>query len=111
MDCQTVKSCDLDGYVAARLLELLNPGKVAVTRDPYNGFRVIANCAPEDLIYPEGWYFNDKNGEDLIYPEGWYFNDKNGLTNKHNSSTGQYDTIGVYDPEGYAWTEAAPTVN
>ena len=82
MDCQTVKSCDLDGYVAARLLELLNPGKVAVTRDPYNGFRVIANCAPEDLIYPEGWYFNDKNG----------------LTNKHNSSTGQYDTIGVYDP-------------
>ncbi len=95
MDCQTVKSCDLDGYVAARLLELLNPGKVAVTRDPYNGFRVIANCAPEDLIYPEGWYFNDKNG----------------LTNKHNSSTGQYDTIGVYDPEGYAWTEAAPTVN
>ena len=95
MDCQTVKSCDLDGYVAARLLELLNPGKVAVTRDPYNGFRVIANCAPEDLIYPEGWYFNDKNG----------------LTNKHNSSTGQYDTIGVYDPEGYAWTETAPTVN
>lgn len=95
MDCQAVKSCDLDGYVAARLLELLNPGKVAVTRDPYNGFRVIANCAPEDLIYPEGWYFNDKNG----------------LTNKHNSSTGQYDTIGVYDPEGYAWTEAAPTVN
>ena len=95
MDCQTVKSCDLDGYVAARLLELLNPGKVAVTRDPYNGFRVIANCAPEDLTYPEGWYFNDKNG----------------LTNKHNSSTGQYDTIGVYDPEGYAWTEAAPTVN
>ena len=95
MDCQTVKSCDLDGYVAARLLELLNPGKVAVTRDPYNGFRVIANCAPEDLIYPEGWYFNDKNG----------------LTNKHNSSTGQYDTIGVYDPEGYAWTEAAPTAN
>lgn len=95
MDCQTVKSCDLDGYVAARLLELLNPGKVAVTRDPYNGFRVIANCAPEDLIYPEGWYFNDKNG----------------LTNKHNSSAGQYDTIGVYDPEGYAWTEAAPTVN
>ncbi len=95
MDCQTVKSCDLDGYVAARLLELLNPGKVAVTRDPYNGFRVIANCAPEDLIYPEGWYFNDKNG----------------LTNKHNSSTGQYDTIGVYDPEGYAWTEVAPTVN
>lgn len=95
MDCQTVKSCDLDGYVAARLLELLNPGKVAVTRDPYNGFRVIANCAPEDLIYPEGWYFNDKNG----------------LTNKHNTSTGQYDTIGVYDPEGYAWTEAAPTVN
>ena len=95
MDCQTVKSCDLDGYVAARLLELLNPGKVAVTRDPYNGFRVIANCAPEDLIYPEGWYFNDKNG----------------LTNKHNSSTGQYDTIGVYDPEGYAWTEATPTGN
>ena len=95
MDCQTVKSCDLDGYVAARLLELLNPGKVAVTRDPYNGFRVIANCAPEDLIYPEGWYFNDKNG----------------LTNKHNSSTGQYDTIGVYDPEGYAWMEVAPTVN
>ena len=95
MDCQTVKSCDLDGYVAARLLELLNPGEVAVTRDPYNGFRVIANCAPEDLIYPEGWYFNDKNG----------------LTNKHNSSTGQYDTIGVYDPEGYAWTEVAPTVN
>lgn len=95
MDCQTVKSCDLDGYVAARLLELLNPGKVAVTRDPYNCFRVIANCAPEDLIYPEGWYFNDKNG----------------LTNKHNSSTGQYDTIGVYDPEGYAWTEVAPTVN
>ena len=95
MDCQTVKSCDLDGYVAARLLELLNPGKVAVTCDPYNGFRVIANCAPEDLIYPEGWYFNDKNG----------------FTNKHNSSTGQYDTIRVYDPEGYAWTEAAPTVN
>ena len=95
MDCQTVKSCDLDGYVAARLLELLNPGKVAVTRDPYNGFRVIANCAPEDLIYPEGWYFNDKNG----------------LTNKHNSSTGQYDTIGVYDPDGYRWTEAVPTAN
>ena len=95
MDCQTIKSCDLDGYVAARLLELLNPGKVAVTRDPYNDFRIIANCAPEDLIYPEGWYFNDKNG----------------LTNKHNSSTGQYAAIGVYDPEGYVWTEATPTVN
>ena len=53
MDCQTIKSCDLDGYVAARLLELLNPGKVAVTRDPYNDFRVIANCAPEDPGGPD----------------------------------------------------------
>lgn len=91
----TVKSCDLDGYVAARLLELLNPGKAAVTRDPYNDFRLIVSCAPEDLTYPEGWYFNTKNG----------------FTNKHNCSTGQYKSIGVYDPDGYRWTEAVPTVN
>ncbi len=87
---KTVRSCDLDGYVAARLLELLNPGKVAVTKDPYNQFRIIANCQPEDLIYPEGWYFNTKSG----------------FTNKHWSSTGQYETIGVYDPDGYPWTDA-----
>ena len=95
MDCQTVKSCDLDGYVAARLLELLNPGKVAVTRDPYNGFRVIANCAPEDLIYPEGWYFIDKNG----------------LTNKHKLQHWSVRHHRRVRPEGYAWTEVAPTVN
>ena len=35
--------------------------------------------------------------EQLILPEGFYFNDKNGITNKHNTQTGIYCDLEVED--------------
>ena len=31
-----------------------------------------------------------------IFPEGYYFNSKNGITNKHRTTSGQYETIRVF---------------
>ena len=33
--------------------------------------------------------------EELSFPDGWYYNDKNGLTNKYNSTTGIYHCIEI----------------
>lgn len=35
--------------------------------------------------------------EQLILPEGFYYNEKNGITNKHNTQTGSYCALKVED--------------
>ena len=35
--------------------------------------------------------------EQLVLPEGFYYNDKNGITNKHNTQTGMYCALEVED--------------
>ena len=35
--------------------------------------------------------------EQLVLPEGFYYNDKNGITNKHNTQTGAYCALEVED--------------
>ena len=35
--------------------------------------------------------------EQLVLPEGFYYNEKNGITNKHNTQTGMYCALEVED--------------
>lgn len=46
--------------------------------------------------YGEDSIVTDLDMSHAIFPEGYYFNRKNGITNKHNTTNGHYETIGVY---------------
>ncbi len=47
--------------------------------------------------------FGTVPGEDLILPEGYYYNEKNGITNKHNTASGVYEGFEYqYDMEHFA---------
>ena len=85
---KVVKMCDMSVNVAAKVLQMLNPGKVVVkAADDIGvvGF-IIASVEPKELNYPEGWYY--ANGR---------------FTNKHNSTTGAYDAIMMFDENGGIW--------
>ena len=85
---KTIKMCDMTGEIAAKIFELLNPGKVKV-KFVYNlGCTMVieTDTEPKDLIYPEGWY----------YTKGYF-------TNKHNSTTGAYVTVLMFNSKGDIW--------
>ena len=48
-----------------------------------------------------GLIFSSVEIEDLILPEWFYYNQKNGITNKHNTQSGIYGSVRVYPIEYY----------
>ncbi len=75
-----IKLCDMPVVISAKIFELLNPDKITIEETPLNhSFEIIYNANPEDLIYPEGWY----------YTQGFF-------TNKYNSTTTMYEKIAMH---------------
>ncbi len=84
---RTVKMCDMSGSIAAKVFEILNTGKVTINvADIDSVTAIITDTEPQELVYPEGWYY--ANGR---------------LTNKHNSTTGMYDTVLMFHTNGDIW--------
>ena len=79
---KTVKMCDMSAKIAGEVFRALNPGKVILSVahdiDKVTGIKTLLE--PKDLTYPEGWY----------YSKGYF-------TNKHNSTTGQYSQILMFN--------------
>ena len=42
-------------------------------------------------------FYSSVPGDQLILPEGFYYNEKNGVTNKHKTQSGMYCTLHVKD--------------
>lgn len=73
----------------AKELEILNPSVQFDVRDH--------SVSPVIVI------FGTVPGENLILPEGYYYNEKNGITNKHNTVSGLYEGFNYqYDMEHFA---------
>lgn len=73
----------------AKELEILNPSVQFDVRD--------YSVSPVIVI------FGTVPGENLILPEGYYYNEKNGITNKHNTASGLYEGFNYqYDVEHFA---------
>ena len=89
----TVKTADLAASLAGNLFAALNPMEVEFMRyHPFNQSQ-----------YPgSGVIITDTNPEELYYPEGWYFA-KGNFRNKHNTSSGKYDEIPMLRSDGTPW--------
>lgn len=66
-------------YNLVEALKLLNP---EVQIDFYDRTK-----SPVEII------FGTVPGENLVFPDGYYYNDKNGITNKHNTGSGIYESF------------------
>jgi len=86
------KMADLDGFTAAKLFDQINGGlvKFVIDRDgsygSADGLLLVTDCDPDELTYPEGWYF----------AKGTY-------RNKHNTTTGYYSEIPMFKTSGERW--------
>ena len=88
---KTVKMCDMPIHIAAKVLELLNPGKVKYVNEAEIELpMLITDVEPNQLDYPEGWY----------YAKGTF-------RNKHTSTTGIYQSIDMVMSNGQYWEELA----
>lgn len=88
---KTVKMCDMPLHIAAKVLEMLNPGKVKYVNDvEIESPMLITDVAPNELIYPEGWYYA-----------------KGSFRNKHTSTTGIYQCVDMVKSNGEFWEEYA----
>ena len=90
MAAKVVKMCDLSVNIAAKVFEMLNPGKVEVFSENWLGpfRRIETDVEPRLLTYPEGWYFS-----------------KGRFRNKHTSSTGMYEEIRMEKKNGSSWED------
>ncbi len=93
MSAKTVKMCDLNGAVAAKVFESLNYGKVTYDKNGRFGPVLITDMEPMDLTYPEGWY----------YAKGCF-------RNKHQSTTGIYSEVPMMKRNGKQWDAAYCTL-
>lgn len=89
----TVKTADLAASLAANLFAALNPMEVEYMR--YHPFNQMA-------LPTAGVIITDANPEDLYYPEGWYFA-KGNFRNKHNTTSGKYEEIPMLKHDGTPW--------
>ena len=80
-----IKCCDFPKEVAANVFLMLNPS-VTYTEDSYGNNIFITDEQPNNLIYPEGWYY-----------------EKGTFRNKHNSTTGIYEALYMFTSEGILW--------
>ena len=90
---EIVKTCDLCDWVAANLFAMLNHDKVLVKRTEF-GLIIETDTAPNQLRYPEGWYYAKGN-----------------FRNKHNSTTGLYYEVPMLKTNGDFWDEIYCTNN
>lgn len=84
---ENCKSCDLGVRIAALAFASINKD-VSIRNFSYDQDRtvIITDTEPKNLVYPEGWYF--ANG---------YF------TNKHMSTTGNYEEMMMCKKNGNEW--------
>ena len=81
-----VKTCDLTGEIAAKLFVMLNVGRALIKWREADGKVVATKVPPEQLVYPEGWYYS-----------------KGCLRNKHNSTNGIYSEVPLVKMDGTRW--------
>ena len=87
---KTVKMCDMNSWIAAKVFQMLNPDQITLMVNNYNEEAIVTDVEPKDLIYPEGWY----------YAKGCF-------RNKHMSTTGIYGEIEMETSDGTSWREIA----
>lgn len=92
-----VKVCDLSREDVMVLMVVLNPKSVGIYDSWENKTVSLDDIIDEEKARELGvlQLTSTIMPEKLKYPEGWYWNTKNGLTNKHNSSNGVYSTIRI----------------
>ena len=88
MAAKVVKMCDMPLYIAVKVFEALNSGKVKVEGAHMFDAVIITDTEPMDLVYPEGWY----------YAKGCF-------RNKHQSTTGSYYEAQMMMSDGTWWGE------
>ena len=105
-----VKSCDLSGNVAAQLFALLNPHDVRLKHPDRNGvytFEGSTKAYTRNLSFGNGVVIiTDVEPDQLRYPEGWYYA-KGSLRNKHTSTTGIYFEVPMLNSHGQLWEKYA----
>jgi len=84
----TVKMVDFPARLAAKIFATLNHDKnvIFLNSDPFwetGQCAIISGYNPEELVYPEGWYFAKGN-----------------LRNKHNTESGIYGEVPIYRSGG-----------
>ena len=89
---ETVKMCDMPISIAAKVFEMLNPGKVTVMNP--------------DLIRTRYFIVTDVEPKNLIYPEGWYYA-KGCFRNKHQSTTNFYEEAVMKKCNDMLWKNLA----
>lgn len=89
---KTVKMCDMRLPIAVKVFEMLNPTTVTVKPAGLGAwsFVIITDTEPENLIYPEGWY----------YAKGCF-------RNKHQSTTGMYEEAHMLTSKNELWKDLA----
>lgn len=55
---------------------------------PFDEYIKYYSIASSDFVI-----YSSVPGEKLILPEGYYYNEKNGITNKHNTTSGLYESF------------------
>lgn len=60
-------------------MKALNPSVILAKEERYGRLALVTSRAPEGLTYPNGYYYNEKNG----------------ITNKHNTYSGFYECFDV----------------
>ena len=90
MAAKVVKMCDMPLYIAVKVFEALNSGKVRVEGAHILDMTIVTDTEPMKLVYPEGWY----------YAKGCF-------SNKHQSTTGRYHEVHMLMPDGTWWNERA----
>lgn len=90
---KTARTADLNGRMAANLFVALNPMEV----EYFHNHPFFQSSASEG-----GIIVTDVDPNDLTYPEGWYFA-KGTFRNKHNTTTGMYDEIPIIKSDGGSW--------
>ena len=90
---KSVMMCNMPVIIAAKVFEMLNPGKVKIECSPWLKERryIQTDCEPNSLVYPEGWYY-----------------DNGCFTNKHTTTTGLYEEIRMIKSSSAKWKNFAP---
>ena len=88
---------DLDAY--RQVINSYMPQDIKNSVDNAEIARVIAQLNPNAVIQYDPTVYDRIGssipGDQLILPNGFYYNEKNGITNKHNTTTGLYTSIKV----------------
>lgn len=87
---RVVNSQDFPRGAAIAVMVALNPEHVKCVRPTseydVRGTYLVSDVSPEELVYPYGWYYA-----------------KNSIRNKHMSTSGRYEEIPLYKPDGEQW--------